>query len=204
MDLVAHSRSSYGSRNSNEPLLHLQLLRATAQSIPLIVCSPRTSFAARKGSTARRWTHLGTEQCRAGCSWGGHVGRWGARMGDGRGRRSAGVVESVLARVLEAFQRRVVAALDGSTAGALAAGVPLARLMAAEAAAPQAGAPAAFFAGRAGDSAAAFVTEVVTAGAPCSVAWVCSSSHSCPHFLVSLPRLCRILWLTEKVLAEQA
>ncbi len=41
VDLVAHSRSSYGSRNSNEPLLHLQLLRATAQSIPLIVCSPQ-------------------------------------------------------------------------------------------------------------------------------------------------------------------
>ena len=86
-------------------------------------------------------------------------------MGGGRGRRIAGVVESVLGRVLEAFQRRVAAALGGSAAGALAAGAPLARLMAAEAAAPQAGTAAAFFAGRAGDSAGAFVTEVVSSGA---------------------------------------
>lgn len=72
----------------------------------------------------------------------------------------------MLARVLDAFQQRVAAALDGSAAGALAAGAPLARLMAAEPAAPLAGGAVAFFVGRPSDSTDAFVTDIVNSGAP--------------------------------------
>ncbi len=79
-------------------------------------------------------------------------------------RPLAGVAESVLARVLDAFQARMAAALGGSAVQGLAGNAALARLMAAEPAAGQAGDPVAFFAGRGGDSIDAFVTEVVNAG----------------------------------------
>lgn len=71
----------------------------------------------------------------------------------------------MLARVLEAFQQRMAAALEGSAAGALAAGAPLARLMAAEPPAPLAGGAVAFFVGRPSDSTDAFVADIVNSGA---------------------------------------
>ena len=77
---------------------------------------------------------------------------------------TAGVAESVLARVLDAFQAHMNGLLSGSAVQGLVANGTLARLMAAEPAASLAGDPVAFFAGRPGDSIDAFVTEVVTAG----------------------------------------
>lgn len=77
---------------------------------------------------------------------------------------TAGVAESVLARVLDAFQAHMNGLLFGSAVQGLVANGTLARLMAAEPAASLAGDPVAFFAGRPGDSIDAFVTEVVTAG----------------------------------------
>ena len=76
----------------------------------------------------------------------------------------AGVAESVLARVLDAFQAHMTSTLSGSAVQGLVSNGTLARLMAAEPAASLAGDPVAFFAGRPGDSIDAFVTEVVTAG----------------------------------------
>ena len=77
---------------------------------------------------------------------------------------AAGVAESVLARVLDAFQAHMNGLLFGSAVQGLVANGTLARLMAAEPAASLAGDPVAFLAGRPGDSIDAFVTEVVTAG----------------------------------------
>lgn len=80
-------------------------------------------------------------------------------------RHHAGVAESVLARLLDAFQAHMNSALSGSAVQMLVNNPALARVMAAEPAANLAGDPVAFFAGRPGDSIDAFVTEVVNAGA---------------------------------------
>ena len=73
----------------------------------------------------------------------------------------AGVVESVLARVMDAFQVRMQGALLAASVKTLSESPAVARLMAAEPAAPQAGSPVAFFTGRHTDSVDAFVTDVL-------------------------------------------
>ena len=78
----------------------------------------------------------------------------------------AGVVESVLARVMDAFQVRMQAALMSCSVKALSESAALTRLMAAEPAAPSAGDPVAFFTGRQSDNVDAFVTDVINAGRP--------------------------------------
>lgn len=80
----------------------------------------------------------------------------------------AGVVESVLARVMDAFQVRMQGALLAASVKALSESPSVARLMAAEPAAPQAGSAVAFFTGRHSDNVDAFVTDVLNnTGAAC-------------------------------------
>ena len=76
----------------------------------------------------------------------------------------AGVAESVLSRVMDAFLLRMHAALMTASVKALSANPALTRLMAAEVSAPQAGDPVAFFTGRQTDNVDAFVTDVIHAG----------------------------------------
>ena len=54
VDMVAHSLSSNGSRNAQEPSLCLQLLRAIAQSVLLIVCFSMNFFCCKTGRHCRR------------------------------------------------------------------------------------------------------------------------------------------------------
>ena len=69
----------------------------------------------------------------------------------------AGVVENILGRVLDAFQVRCATLLGGAAARPLAEAPNLAGLMAREPAAPQAGDALAFFCGRPGDPADAWL-----------------------------------------------
>ena len=92
--------------------------------------------------------------------------------------RCVGVVESVLARVMDAFQVRMQGALLAASVKTLSESPAVARLMAAEPAAPQAGSPVAFFTGRHTDSVDAFVTDVLnnTGGAH-----ICPCAHKDLH-----------------------
>ena len=67
----------------------------------------------------------------------------------------------MLARVMDAFQVRMQGALLAASVKTLSESPSVARLMAAEPAAPQAGSPVAFFTGRHTDSVDAFVTDVL-------------------------------------------
>ena len=67
----------------------------------------------------------------------------------------------MLARVMDAFQVRMQGALLAASVKTLSESPAVARLMAAEPAAPQAGSPVAFFTGRHTDSVDAFVTDVL-------------------------------------------
>lgn len=72
----------------------------------------------------------------------------------------------VLQRVLDAFQARMGAALGGAAVGRLSESAAVTRAMALEPAAPLAGDPVAFFAGRPDDNLDAFVTEIIRSGEP--------------------------------------
>lgn len=76
----------------------------------------------------------------------------------------SGVLENVLARVLEAFQTGMASIVGGSVASVLADDVRVVQVMAKEPAAPLLGAPVAFFVGRNVDAMDAFVSSAIATG----------------------------------------
>jgi hypothetical protein len=76
----------------------------------------------------------------------------------------AGVLENVLARVLEAFQEAMACTVGESTAGKLADDVRVVQIMAKEPAAPLLGAPVSFFIGANADAIDSFVSSAIAAG----------------------------------------
>lgn len=76
----------------------------------------------------------------------------------------AGVLENVLARVLEAFQDAMASTVGDSTAGKLADDVRVVQIMAKEPAAPLLGAPVSFFIGANADAIDSFVSSAIAAG----------------------------------------
>lgn len=76
----------------------------------------------------------------------------------------AGVLENVLARVLEAFQDEMASTVGGSTAGELADDVRVVQIMAKEPAAPLLGGPVSFFIGTNADAIDSFVSSAIAAG----------------------------------------
>ena len=76
----------------------------------------------------------------------------------------AGVLENVLARVLEAFQDAMASIVGDSTAGKLADDVRVVQIMAKEPAAPLLGPPVSFFIGTNADAIDSFVSSAIAAG----------------------------------------
>ncbi len=76
----------------------------------------------------------------------------------------AGVLENVLARVLEAFQDAIASTVGTGTAGKLADDVRVVQIMAKEPAAPLLGPPVSFFIGANADAIDSFVSSAIAAG----------------------------------------